>query len=100
MAPQLFGISLYQQKHLELRLEGRHSFNARATFASMGLNDPSTPYLSQIPCSWGAVYFPEHWREFHAYLSFRLSEYAWDTDQVVGEEKRSQTYLDPVPFDL
>ncbi|KAH9924796.1 uncharacterized protein B0H18DRAFT_1119812 [Fomitopsis serialis] len=52
-SPQLFGISLYQQKHLELRPEGRHPFNARNTFASKGRNDPSTPYLSQIPCSWG-----------------------------------------------
>lgn len=34
---------------------------------------PNTPYLSQIPCSWGAVYFPEQWREFHDYLSTRLS---------------------------
>jgi hypothetical protein len=69
----LFGISLYQQKNLELRPEGRHRFNARTTFASASLPDPSTPYLSQIPCSWGAVYFPEHWREFHEYLAVRLS---------------------------
>ncbi|KAH9839830.1 uncharacterized protein C8Q71DRAFT_703298 [Rhodofomes roseus] len=91
-SPQLFGISLYQQKHLELRPEGRHSFNARNTFASIGLSDPSTPYLSQIPCSWGAVYFPEHWREFHAYLSFRLSEYAWDADQIVVPGVRSNKW--------
>lgn len=92
MSSQLFGISLYQQKHLELRLEGRHSFNARSTFVSIGLDEPSTPYLSQIPCSWGAVYFPEHWREFHAYLSFRLSEYAWDADQVVVPGVRSNKW--------
>lgn len=73
LSPQLFGISLYQQKNLELRPEGRHRFNARTTFASASLPDPTTPYLSQIPCSWGAVYFPEHWREFHEYLAVRLS---------------------------
>lgn len=72
-SPQLFGISLYQQKNLELRPEGRHRFNARTTFASASLPHSETPYVSQIPCSWGAVYFPEHWREFHDYLAVRLS---------------------------
>ena len=70
---QLFGISLYQQKNLELRPEGRHRFSARLTFAASLLPNPNTPYLSQIPCSWGAVYFPEHWQQFHEYLSLRLS---------------------------
>lgn len=70
---QLFGLSLYQQKNLELRPEGRHRFNARTTFASASLPDVRTPYLSQIPCSWGAIYFPEHWREFHDYLAVRLA---------------------------
>ncbi|KAI0028555.1 hypothetical protein K488DRAFT_58308, partial [Vararia minispora EC-137] len=69
----LFGVSLYQQKNLELRPEGRVHFSARALFASHGLAEPGTPYFSQIPCSWGAVYFPEHWREFHAYLPARLA---------------------------
>ena len=73
ISKQLFGISLYQQKILELRPEGRHRFNARTVFASAFLSHPNTPYLSQIPCSWGAIYFPEHWREFHDYLSVRLS---------------------------
>ncbi len=73
VSPGLFGISLYQQKNLELRPEGRHRFNARKAFASAGFSHPNTPYLSQIPCSWGAVYFPEHWREFHEYLTIRLS---------------------------
>ncbi|EPQ56436.1 hypothetical protein GLOTRDRAFT_128380 [Gloeophyllum trabeum ATCC 11539] len=71
---RLFGISLYQQKTVELRPEGRRPFNARSLFAREGLPYPETPYLSQIPCSWGAVYFPEHWREFQDYLSVRLSE--------------------------
>jgi hypothetical protein len=26
----------------------------------------------KVPCSWGAMYFPEHWREFHDYLDLRL----------------------------
>lgn len=69
---RLFGISLYHQKSVELRPEGRRSFSASSLFTSFGL-PPTTPYLSQIPCSWGALYFPEHWREFHAYLPLRLA---------------------------
>lgn len=69
----MFGISLYQQKNLELRPEGRHRFAARTTFSLASLHSVNTPYLSQIPCSWGAVYFPEHWRQFHDYLTVRLS---------------------------
>ncbi|KAH8104004.1 hypothetical protein BXZ70DRAFT_888256 [Cristinia sonorae] len=73
---QLFGISLYQQKNLELRPEGsRHRFSPRTTFSTLPhISHSNTPYLSQIPCSWGALYFPEHWREFHDYLSMRLSD--------------------------
>ncbi|KAL5531513.1 hypothetical protein ACEPAG_4390 [Sanghuangporus baumii] len=72
----LFGISLYQQKQIELRPEGRRPFDAQTLFDTYGILYRNTPYLSQIPCSWGAVYFPEHWREFHAYLMVRFSE-AW-----------------------
>ncbi|PPQ63298.1 hypothetical protein CVT24_006743 [Panaeolus cyanescens] len=71
-SPYLFGISLYQHKHMELRTQGRKAFNPRAFFRDAGLPFPNTPYLSQVPCSWGALYFPEHWREFHDYLSVRL----------------------------
>ena len=73
---KLFGISLYQQKIIELRPTGRQRFNARTHFRAASLADPSTPYLSQIPCSWGALYFPAPWRAFHAYLALRLSQSA------------------------
>jgi len=72
--PSMFGISLYQQKNLELHLDGRKLFDARSLFESSGLPFASTPFLSQIPCSWGAVYFPEHWTEFHSFLRTRLDE--------------------------
>ncbi|EKM81879.1 hypothetical protein AGABI1DRAFT_126235 [Agaricus bisporus var. burnettii JB137-S8] len=73
---KLFGVSLYQQKTLELPPKGRQPFNARTLFSSQpSLNIPTnTPYLSPIPCSWGAIYFPEHWREFYTYLSSRLDK--------------------------
>ncbi|KAJ6581330.1 hypothetical protein B0H19DRAFT_1114751 [Mycena capillaripes] len=86
---RLFGISLYQQKNIELHPEGRKAFDARKLFAKNGVPDPSTPYLSQIPCSWGAVYFPEHWREFHAYLAARLSEMTMEIERIVVPDVRS-----------
>ena len=79
-SPSLFGISLYQQKALELHPSGRRLFDARDTLAAAGFPQPDTPYLSQIPCSWGALYFPEHWREFHEYLAARLSDPASSPD--------------------
>ncbi|KAL1941175.1 hypothetical protein VTO73DRAFT_7387 [Trametes versicolor] len=90
--PHLFGISLYQQKNLELRPEGRHLFDARVAFAAAGLPHAHTPYLSQIPCSWGALYFPEHWREFHAYLGARLAEHALPLAQTVVPGVRSNRW--------
>ncbi|KII87203.1 hypothetical protein PLICRDRAFT_247694 [Plicaturopsis crispa FD-325 SS-3] len=90
--PQLFGISLYQQKNLELHMDGRRAFNARTVFAKHDFPHPTTPYLSQIPCSWGAVYFPEHWREFHAYLAVRLSEFAIGVDEDVVPDVRSNRW--------
>ncbi|KAG2039899.1 hypothetical protein BDR03DRAFT_932959 [Suillus americanus] len=93
ISPSVFGISLYQQKMVELRPEGRRSFDARALFTTDGIPNPSTPYLSQIPCSWGAVYFPEHWREFHDYLSIRLSEYSMKIHENVVPDIRSNKWV-------
>jgi hypothetical protein len=90
-SPQLFGISLYQQKIIELRPEGRGLFDAKRLFADHGY-PPTTPYLSQIPCSWGAVYFPQHWKEFHAYLTWRLSEFTIKTSQNVVPDVRSNKW--------
>jgi hypothetical protein len=77
---------------MELRPEGRRSFNARTLFSDNGLPHPSTPYLSQIPCSWGAVYFPEHWREFHEYLPPRLSGASLGVDQHIVPNVRSNKW--------
>ncbi|KAJ7767459.1 hypothetical protein DFH07DRAFT_915684 [Mycena maculata] len=89
---QLFGISLYQQKNIELHPEGRKTFDPRGLFVKHGVADPSTPYLSQIPCSWGAVYFPEHWREFHDYLGARLSESTMEIERIVVPDVRSNNW--------
>ena len=90
-ARRLLGISLYQPKNIELRPEGRRKFDAHRMFRDMGI--PSTlPYLSQIPCSWGAAYFPEHWREFHQFLSLRLAETSMDLSDVIIPDIRSNRW--------
>lgn len=89
---QMFGISLYQPKVIETRQEGRAFFNPRTVFASNDITEYTTPYLSQIPCSWGAIYFPEHWREFHTYLNVRLSETLFGIDAVVVPDARSNRW--------
>ncbi|KAJ7126544.1 hypothetical protein C8R43DRAFT_1211266 [Mycena crocata] len=85
----LFGISLYQQKNIELHPDGRKAFDPRNLFVRHNITKPTTPYLSQIPCSWGAVYFPEHWREFHDYLAARLSESTMEIERIVVPDVRS-----------
>ncbi|CAE6454639.1 unnamed protein product [Rhizoctonia solani] len=91
-ASPLYGISLYQPKVTELHMEGRRPFNARDLFAKANIEHPHTPYLSQVPCSWGAVYFPEHWREFQQYLSLRLSEHVMPATDIVVPNLRSNKW--------
>ncbi|KAI0305843.1 hypothetical protein B0F90DRAFT_1693909 [Multifurca ochricompacta] len=92
MSPRLFGISLYQQKNLELRIEGRRPFNARWLFKTTGIAAQNTPYLSQIPCSWGALYFPEHWREFHTYVANRLTDPSLSLKENIVPDVRSSRW--------
>ncbi|KAH6916185.1 glycosyltransferase 2 [Coprinopsis sp. MPI-PUGE-AT-0042] len=89
-SPNIFGVSLYQQRHIELLKKGRVPFNATALFSNVDeAIDPSTPYLSQVPCSWGAVYFPSHWRLFHAYLALRFEESWLPIEETVVPDVRS-----------
>lgn len=69
----IYGVSLYSPRNLELLPEGRRPFNPEPVLEQGGYSKRA-PYATQIPCSWGAVYFPEHWREFHTYLTERISK--------------------------
>ncbi|KAG8719876.1 hypothetical protein FRC08_001800 [Ceratobasidium sp. 394] len=89
---QLYGVSLYQPKVTELRMEGRRPFDPKDIFAKLQLEHAHTPYLSQVPCSWGAVYFPEHWREFQRYLALRLSEHSMPVSDLVVPDLRSNKW--------
>ncbi|KAA1112426.1 hypothetical protein PGTUg99_002982 [Puccinia graminis f. sp. tritici] len=72
-AGAIYGISLYQPQHSELRPEGRRPFHAPALLAGLGVHPSTMPYASQVPCSWGALFFPETWTAFERYLTFRLA---------------------------
>ena len=88
----MFGVSLYQHKVAELHADGRHAFDASSILAEADI--PATsPYLSQVPCSWGAVYFPEIWREFHDFVSHRLAEERLDLAEIIVPDSRSNRWL-------
>jgi hypothetical protein len=68
--PELSSISLYTPRIVEVVKE-RPKWNATEFFKQI---HPNTPYLHQLPCSWGAVFFPKHWREFYVYMNMRFTE--------------------------
>uniref|UniRef100_A0A803M3J0 Glycosyltransferase family protein 2 n=1 Tax=Chenopodium quinoa TaxID=63459 RepID=A0A803M3J0_CHEQI len=68
--PELSSISLYTPRIVEVVKE-RPKWNATEFFQRI---HPNTPYLHQLPCSWGAVFFPKHWREFYVYMNMRFTE--------------------------
>lgn len=70
---RMYGISYYGSKINELHLPGRRPFDPAISLEGTNYS-PRTPYLWQVPCSWGAVYFPEVWREFHDYFPARLQD--------------------------
>ncbi|KAG8834955.1 hypothetical protein FRC17_006258 [Serendipita sp. 399] len=88
----LYGLSLYSPKNVELRPLGRQPWSAQALFEDMELPFKATPYLSATPCSWGAVYFPEPWREFHHYLISRQSEEIVPVDTIIVPDVRSNRW--------
>ncbi|KAI8451036.1 hypothetical protein BY996DRAFT_7333978 [Phakopsora pachyrhizi] len=70
----IYGVSLYQPQFNELNPEGRRPFNASALIYSIGREPVTLAYASQVPCSWGALFFPEFWTSFQRFLTFRLAD--------------------------
>ena len=70
--PRVVGISLYSPRITE-------STNPKRPFDSTQLVNEllgqgpghESPYMMQTPCSWGAVFFPDHWHQFLGYLNLR-----------------------------
>ncbi|KAG0590220.1 hypothetical protein KC19_1G082200 [Ceratodon purpureus] len=67
--PELNAIALYTPRVVEVVKERPH-WNGTDFFK---LIHPNTPYLHQLPCSWGALFFPERWREFYKYMGMRYT---------------------------
>ncbi|CEP18964.1 hypothetical protein [Parasitella parasitica] len=61
----LCGISLYSPQIIETDSSGRRLFNASGVVQEGA-------FMMQLPSYSGAVYFPEHWREFHDYITARM----------------------------
>ncbi|KAI8062830.1 uncharacterized protein B0P05DRAFT_477135 [Gilbertella persicaria] len=71
----LFGISLYTPRLLETDPSGRHFFSANYQLKKANrTGQVGQPYRMQWPGYSGAVYFPEHWREFHDYITARHAD--------------------------
>ncbi|GFZ13125.1 glycosyltransferase family protein 2 [Actinidia rufa] len=68
--PELASISLYTPRLVEVVKE-RPKWNGTEFFKRI---HPNTPYLHQLPCSWGAVFFPKQWKEFYVYMNMRFTE--------------------------
>eukprot|EP01018_Ginkgo_biloba_P031332 Gb_01245 [translate_table: standard] len=68
--PELNSIALYTPRLIEVVKE-RPRWNATEFFKQL---HPNSPYLHQLPCSWGALFFPKHWREFYMYMNTRFTE--------------------------
>ncbi|CAG8586176.1 19844_t:CDS:2 [Cetraspora pellucida] len=71
LSGRMYGVSLYDTKFNEIHAAGRRPFNPAHVLKDTKYPNQS-PYLSQNPCSWGALFFPEIWREFHTYQNARL----------------------------
>ncbi|KAI7872680.1 hypothetical protein BDF14DRAFT_1747635 [Spinellus fusiger] len=69
----MFGISLYSPRLMETDPKGRRIFAPDTTLERFGYPRHS-PYLMQAPSTSGALFFPEHWREFHDYVTVRLAD--------------------------
>ncbi|KAJ7547628.1 hypothetical protein O6H91_08G095800 [Diphasiastrum complanatum] len=67
--PELTAIALYTPRLIEVVKE-RPKWNATDFFKTI---HPNIPYLHQLPCSWGALFFPKHWREFYKYMGMRYT---------------------------
>ncbi|KAI7903149.1 uncharacterized protein BX663DRAFT_560706 [Cokeromyces recurvatus] len=81
---QIFGISLYSPRIIDTDPNGRSLLLLNRSGTA---NDVHFPYLMQVPSSSGALYFPEYWREFHDYITARL------TDQAIVKRGTGQRHL-------
>ena len=51
---------------------------------------PNTPYLHQLPCSWGALFMPKKWQECYKYMNMRYRE---DAEANLVQILKAQTKI-------
>ena len=68
---RIIGVSLYTPRRVEVAKEGKYYIDSSQLIEKI-TGDPTLPYLHQLPCSWGAVFYANHWRHFHDYMSARI----------------------------
>lgn len=71
--PDLYGVSLFTPRKSEIHPRVA-AYDSNLLIAEHAEGHLHMPYLHQLPCSWGALYFSESWKEFRAYLAARLHE--------------------------
>ncbi|CAM9498404.1 unnamed protein product [Pylaiella littoralis] len=69
----MYGVSLYTPRVDELG-RTRKVYDSNKLIAGQTGGALYSPYLHQLPCSWGGLYFPETWMEYRLYLGARLRE--------------------------
>jgi hypothetical protein len=70
--PDFMGVSLYTPRMVETAKE-RFKVDLPADMERI-TGYRYTPFLDQVPCSWGALYSPTVWKEFRNYLRMRLEQ--------------------------
>jgi hypothetical protein len=82
----IFGISLNTPRVLDTDPTQRRLFQPTFALHEHGY-DGNSPILLQSPNHSGTLYFPQHWREFHDYITARL------TDQGIANKKKKIKHL-------
>lgn len=92
---KMFGVSLYAPRLTETDPSGRHWFNPSSALQNAGHPEKShEPYVMQWPSHAGAVFFPEHWREFHDYITARVADSnGFAMQDVVVPDLRSNEWV-------
>lgn len=63
----IFGISLYTPRVLETGIKSRESFELEGMGVSVG-----TPFVFEVPCSWGSAFKSQKWHEAMSYFKKRF----------------------------
>lgn len=73
----MLGVSLYTPRVIETRQPDHRHKSRQRPLDLQGLVGRLTggvvnsPFRQQLPCSWGALYFPKPWREFASFMRLR-----------------------------